>query len=275
MKLRAVALAVAMSTTAVAQGQPPGAAAAADPILAKAFDHGVAFLEQFSHVVGEEEYDQTYTRRWFSPVPRKRTLTSEVLFAILPDGTWQMFRDVLKVDGRRVADREARLARLLSSPSESALTQADAISTEGARYNLTDVGTLDSPLNAVALLQPRYRDRLRFDPPRPEGGNRRTQWVIGFHEIQSPSIFQNRDGSDLSVSGSVWLDETGRIMRTILNPDELTRITTEFATNAELGMDVPTKMIASYAFRVNETFVGVATYTRFRKFNVTTTESVR
>jgi hypothetical protein len=34
-------------------------------------------------------------------------------------------------------------------------------------------------------------------------------------------------------------------------------------------------MIASYAFRVNETFVGVATYTRFRKFNVTTTESVR
>jgi hypothetical protein len=244
--------------------------------LATAYVH--RFIEAFSNVVAEERSTQEATRQ-------RRTLRSDVLLVRYPSATaWQVFRDVLEVDGKPVQDaRPDRLATLFLEPPENALRRADEVARAGARYNLHDIGTLNNPLQVLAFLQVNYRDRFRFTVAGLERSLGPTVRLVRFEELARPTVIRRNRNLDLPSHGSVWIDEqTGRVVKTELRIPRPTAgsqpfrsedpfpatITTLFAFNEELGIDVPVEMRDWYP--PGDYMRGMATYGRFRRFQVHT-----
>lgn len=245
-----------------------------DELMARTAAYVSQFVNQFSNVVAEETLVQETT------IPRrKRTMKSDFLLVRYPGDTqWQAFRDVAEVDGKPVRDKEERLTRLFLEPAESALRRARNLQEAGARYNLLDIGTLNNPLIVVAFLQDGYRERFRFNLAGLEkklGPNVRT---VQFQEWKLPSLIKGNGNQDILTRGLVWIEEdTGRVVKTELRIGGRSApisIITLYKLDDELGINVPVEMRDWYPDGTGE-IRGVASYGRFRRFQITTTEEVK
>ena len=264
MRLHVASVLLALAVTrADAQAPKP-------PIIDLATAYVHRFVDAFSNVVAEERYTQEVPRQ-------RRTLRSDFLLVRYPGATrWQAFRDVLEVDGKRVQEeRQDRLAMLFLEPPENALRRIDEIARASARYNLRDIGTLNSPLHVLFILQVDYRDRFRFSVAGLDRSLGPTVRIVRFEESARPTLIRS-NFNDRPSRGFVWIDEqTGRIVKTELRialPTENsfpTTITTLFGFNEELAIDVPLEMRDSYPLDSGD-MKGVATYSRFRRFQVNT-----
>lgn len=270
-------LACVLTLAATANGPAGATLHAQSPemrdLLDKATEQTMAFIERFANVVADEVYVQEMSR------PRaKRTLHSELALVRYPGATqWLMFRDVHEVDGKPVGDREQSLQRLFLEPPRSALRRATEIAQASARHNLIDIGTLNNPLLAMAFLQPQYRDHFRFiraGLAKDLGPRVRT---VQFEEFQRPTILRAGSNSDLVSRGLMWIDEaTGRLVKTELEVGQARvrpEIVTLYRFDEELGVNVPAEMRDWYPDGTGEVR-GVATYGKFRKFEVRTDESI-
>ena len=245
-------------------------------LLDKATVQVVDFVTRFSNVVTEEIYVQEMNR------PRKkRTLRSDLALVLYPGATqWLLFRDVYEVDGKPVrgeAEQE-RITRLFLEPPANALRRAAEIAQVGARHNLLDVGTINHPLLALAMLQPEYRTHFRFNLAGLEKDLGPRVRTVRFQEFQRPTILKANANGDLPVQGLMWIDElTGRVVKTELDfglsrtPPE---VVTLFKQDEELGLNVPAEMRDWYPDGAGE-FRGVATYGKFRRFQVRTESQTR
>jgi len=255
----------------------PGRAASqsnADALMTKTAAYVARFVDQFSNVVAEETLLQETT------IPRrKRTMRSDFLLVRYPgDPQWQVFRDVAEVDGKPVRDKEERLTRLFLEPASSAVRRARELQEAGARYNLLDIGSLNNPLMVLAFLQDSYRERFRFNLAgldKKVGPNVRT---VQFQEWKVPTIIRGNGNQDILTRGLVWIEEdTGRVVKTELRiggRSAAISIITEYTLDDELGINVPVTMRDWYPDGTGE-IRGVATYGRFRRFQVRTTEEVK
>ena len=234
----------------------------------------VQFVDQFSNVVAEETLVQETT------IPRrKRTIKSDYLLVRYPGDTqWQSFRDVSEVDGKPVRDQQERLTKLFIEPSKSALRRAADLQSAGARYNLLDIGTLNNPLLALAFLQDSYRERFRYNLAGIEkklGPNVRT---VQFQERKAPSLLKGNSNQDILSRGLLWIEEdTGRVVKTELRLGPQVSpisIITLYKFDEGLGINVPVEMQDWYPDGQGE-IRGVATYGRFRRFQVKTDEEVK
>ena len=241
------------------------------------------FLDAFSNVVAEEQYTQERS------APRgRRTLRSDFVLVRYPTkAEWHVFRDVFEVDGNLIRDpRDERLVKLFLQPATSALRRAQEITTAGARYNIQDIGNLNNPVLAMAFLQRHYRDRFRFTV----GGRERKLGAairtIQFEESRAPTMFRRGGNLDLRAHGAIWADEgTGRVAKTELRLggrgfehssmswQPPSSITTIFGLDEKLGIDVPVEMRDHYPLDKVDVR-GVATYSRFRRFQVSTTADI-
>ncbi len=261
------------AAVAVVIAVSPGAAQTSrgDQLVALATAYVVDFLDRFSNVVAEERYIQQTT----SP-RRRRELKSDFLL-VKPPGSndWFQFRDVFEVDGAPVRDRDERLARLFHDEPRNALARANEVTREGARFNLeSSIGTVNKPLLAIAYLQPRYVARFRFTVgpiDRSVGAGVR---LVQFSEWARPTILRLAGANaDLPAGGRMWIEEgTGRVVKTELRAGEVEIITT-FAFDVDLQVAGPVEMRERY-LRLFE-ITGVATYGRFRRFEVRTEEEIR
>jgi hypothetical protein len=255
-------------------GAEPGAEAqTAKEVVAKATEYAHEFIARFSNVVAEERYEQQIT------VPRRtRILVSDFLLVRSSrDAFWQAFRDVAEVDGKPVRDREDRMMKLFLEPSPGALRRAEEIAGASAQYNLSNIGTLNNPLVAIAFLQRHYVDRFKFDLAGFEkslGPNVRT---VRFAELRKPTLLKRDGHNDLFSRGVLWLEaDTGRVIKTELETEGVGapfRVTTTYRFDEELGVNVPTVMEDWYSLRAGE-FRGKATYGKFRRFKVQTHETI-
>jgi hypothetical protein len=245
-----------------------------DELIPRATRYTHQFIDKFSNVVAEERYEQEIT----AP-RRKRVLTSDFLLVRYPGDTlWQTFRDVAEVDGKPVRDREGRMMKLFLEPSEDALRRAGELARASSRHNLVDVGSLSNPLLVMAFLQTHYVDRFRFNLAgldKKLGPDVRT---VRFVEFVRPTLLKIDAATDVFSRGLMWIEEgTGRVVRTELqlgNNALGVRITTDFAFDEELGINVPTVMLDRYPQRDGE-FRGKATYGKFRRFEVKTEEAIK
>lgn len=249
-------------------------------VLDRMTEYVRTFVREFANVVAEERYVQTANPNNPGPGPRKRVLLSDFLLVKGQDANdWYQFRDVREVDGKPVADRERRLTELFLQPWDAVIRQAARIHNDGARFNLLNIGSINYPLLAIALVQPHYRDRFEFSVGKLEREQGRDLRVISFSE---------RDRSSTVIGGMrsfgrVWVDEaTGRVMKTEVQLRNSMRnsiqrfpytITTVFVMDERLQLAVPAEMRDSYPGYLDMT--GVATYGKFRSFQVRTTEEVR
>jgi hypothetical protein len=246
-------------------------------VLDRASSYVLRFVGAFENVVAEEVYVQE-----MSSPRRKRTIKSDYLFVKYPDVVGSMsLRDPFEVDGKPVRDAASadRMMRLFTSPVPNAVLRARALAEEGARYNLIDIGTVNNPVLAMVLLQPNYRSRFRFNLAGIEKDLGPTIRTVRFEEFQIPSILRGGANQDMLSRGLMWVDEeTGRVVRTRLQiglsrtPPE---IVTTYRHEPELGIDVPAEMRDWFPDGRFGDIRGVATYGRFRRFQVKTDETIQ
>jgi len=303
----AAAIATILATpTAAASNRP-----ALDVVLARAGAYVAEFQRQLSGIVAEERYRQEVkasSRRSGCPPSRTRAATaacpeplvhpvrSELrsdLLLVKPVATreWLQFRDVFEVDGQPVRDRSERLTRLFLDPSSASANQIAMILNESARYNIGDIQrNINTPLFALQFLEPSNQPRFTFKRTRdrvPDGmraaptvpGAFRTSievWAIEYEEKQPGTMIRTADFRDLPSRGRFWIEpDTGRVLVSELvarNRSVDGTVDVSYQSEPLLGLLVPIEMRERYKDQHGVRIEAVATYGRFRQFQVSVDE---
>jgi hypothetical protein len=265
-------------------GISASAAAQAPSLIDRVSTYVEQFQQQFGSVVAEERYEQRIRRFVGSTSSSSNArlgetvLLSDFLLVQVPGEGWLPFRDVFERDGAKVRDREDRLSALfLTGSSRSAFEQAKRIMDEGARYNIGNVQrNINQPTLALGFASRQHRTRFDFT----EKGRDADGTVIEFKEMTRPTIVSTTNGRDLPVRGKFWVEaETGVVRRTELEAIDTglnARIVVTYQHDAALGIWVPARMDERYRRgRDSVEVIGAATYSRFRRFQVSTKEDIQ
>jgi hypothetical protein len=283
--MRVAVLVTAISLTIASS---PRAQVSLDELLAKAGAYVESFQRSFGSVVAEERYEQTLRRAPGATTssvqrgasgPTDTVLVSDFLLVQVPGEGWLPFRDVFERDGKQVRDRQERLATLfLKGSSRNALDQARAIMDESARYNIGNVSrNINVPTLVLPFLTAEYRTRFSFKHGKREENDPGV--VIEFKETGRPTFISTTGGRDLPASGRVWVDERdGTVLRTELHAIDTgveAHIVVTYEPDSGTGLRVPVRMEERFRRARDPMEVrGVATYSRFRRFQVSTTEEI-
>ena len=247
------------------------------------------FLEKFSNVVSEETYLQDSSVPMQSAMllgragsgARNRALKSDFLLVSVSSAQdWVPFRDVFEVDGQLIRDRDSRLAKLFLKPSRNSLEQVYRIQDESARYNLGNMRrTINNPVLGIAMLQSEFQQRFHYSLGKLDPKVGPGVWIIEYKEEARPSFIRGRSDLDLFAHGRLWIEaDTGRLMKTEVLLDQPTlraRITTSFRFDNRFGIAVPYEMQEEYKFDNGIKVTAVATYDRFRRFDVSTEDTLK
>lgn len=171
-----------------------------------------SYGEKASIVVCTERYEQE-SRGSLSAEVKKRTLVSD--FAIVRADAihgWLGFRDVIEVDGRRVADRDDRLARVLMD-AEGRFDEARRLSDESARFNIGSIErNFNVPTTALFFFGRENRDRFKVTARRVADDG---TWEIAFKETSKPTMIRTPDGASVPAAGTIWVQpDSGTVVRT-------------------------------------------------------------
>jgi hypothetical protein len=284
--------------------QPPTLAA----VLERAGVYVVEFQRQLSGIVAEEHYVQdvrmvlpSATGR-FRPLPplSHRELISDFLL-VRPAGAdrWVEFRDVFDVDGKPVRDRDERLTKLFLEPNRSTADQVQKIVAESTRYNIGNMQrTVNVPVLPLVFLDPAQQGRFRFK--RTTGGTpllahiaRKNAdagppshfeapadaWVIQYEEVEKLTMIRTTNGRDLPAHGRFWIEPaTGRVLMSELVAEDISlrgTIGVSYQSEPLVGLLVPVEMRERYLIRRDGSRIeGVATYGKFRQFQVKVDEKI-
>lgn len=222
-------------------------------------------------------------------------LTSDFLL-VKPEGSDRFveFRDVFEVDGQAVRDRQDRLTKLFLDASKH-IDQVRAIIDESARYNIGNIDrNVNTPMLSLLFLQKSYQERFRFKRSRadrpdlaaltlasrgePTSFRIATEvWVIDFKETGRKTVIRTPDGRDFPAAGRFWIDPvTGAVLMSELvmeGTDVSATIDVNYQSEPLLRFRVPVEMRERYRAR-EDRIEGVATYGRFRQFQVRTDEEI-
>jgi len=255
-------------------------------------DRAGAYVESFQHkfgsVVAEERYEQKL-RRIPNPTstsvqqrggsgPQETTLVSDFLLVEVKGEGWIPFRDVFERDGKPVRDRESRLAKIFLNGGRNAFEQARAVMDEGARYNIGNINrNINAPTLALAFLTAQHRRRFEFKLGKRDDSDPGV--AIEYRETARPTFVSTTGGRDLPVKGRFWINEAdGTVLRTELDAVDTgveAHITVTYERDDGIGLFAPARMEERYRRPRDPMEVqGVATYSRFRRFQVSTTEEL-
>jgi len=269
----------------VAVGQGVLAQADVYALVDKASAYVETFQQNFGSVVAEERYAQNLRRgpgattsaRGVSG-PVETVLVSDFLLVEVKGEGWLPFRDVYERDGKPVRDREERLTAIFLKGDRNALDQARAVMSEGARYNIGNITrTVNLPTLPLLFLTRRHRDRFDFKLGKQDKSDPGVE--IEFRERTRPTFISGLEGRDLPVEGRFWVNEAdGTVVRTELDAVDTSveaHISVTYAADDGLGMFVPSRMEERYRRPRDPMEIrGVATYSRFRRFQVNTSEEL-
>jgi len=242
-------------------------------VVSRASAYVSYFLSHFTSVVAEE----TYVQRIDVLNGQARTSKADFLLVqIGPKNQWLPFRDVYEVNGSRLHDRENRLVDLFANPSPDLLAQAKAIDAESYKYNLGATRSINNPMLGIALLQPELLSHFTFSLGGTDKIDGEPVDVLKFEESGRPTIVHQNNGGDLPCEGRYWIAGSGTLLKSemVLNTrEQMTRVTITFKPDDRLGVAVPVRMEEIYAPAGAARTTAVATYGRFRKFEVKTEEA--
>jgi hypothetical protein len=243
-------------------------------------------------IVAEEHYRQTAVSNpgigGSGLSTQTRTTQAYLLSVSLGSLGWLAFRDVYRLDGRPVRGREERLSRLLQNITPDSLAQARTIAAESARYNLNPSSarinrTLNLPLTALLYVRTANQRRSTFTLGKADRVSGITCATLQFVETTRPRIIGTSD--DAPAQGTFWIDTAagGRLIKTELRiastaGREVVRstIAVTYARVDKLDVWLPTVMHETYVLPASsQTLTAHATYSDFREFTVSTSESIK
>ena len=261
-----------------------------EAILARAGEYVVQLEADLSGLVAEEHYTQDVAGA-VTALPggrgnaggirqdgEHRDLKSDLLL-IRPQGAdrYIQFRDVFEVDGHPVRDRDDRLVTLFLHPAPSTLDQLQAIADESSRYNIGNVTrNLNVPVVALIFLQPNNQPRFKFSIAKT--GASGEPWEIEYHEVQPETLIRTTAARDLPAHGRFRIDPlSGRVWMSELVAEDAAvhaDVTVTYQWAPALGVLVPAEMRESISMPRGPDIKGKATYSRFRRFQVSVEESL-
>jgi hypothetical protein len=268
----------------------PNAAATLEDVLSRAASYVVRFERVIPSVVAEEHYRQRLilhqpsgpgSRVPRSPEDAQRTeLKSDFLMVRSQDtDMWIPFRDVFEVDGKPVRAREERLTKLLIDASGSSYDRAWRLTEESARYNIGPVQrTVNVPTQALQFLLPSNQPKSAFRRAGDERIGHVPVWEVRFEEIGLPTLIRTIGGASLPATGTFWIEPaTGAVLRSMVRtklPSFRSEIVVTFEPHQDVDVRLPAELREKYTGSGYE-LDGTATYSRFRKFRVTTDEVIK
>ena len=241
-----------------APGAPSESSSYSPELPARTAAYVGGFVQALANVVGQEDFDL------------RKPVRSDFLLVRYPGSDQELlaYRDVYQVDGAALPGREDRLADLFIKPFDDIRDRARQIVSDGEEH----VPALLNPLYALSFLQGHYQTRFRITvadakAPWPDGVK-----VVTFVEAVRPTLL--RWGSfgdfDLPSRGKAWIEEaTGRVFQTELeigSGRDRPFVSTTFKLDERLQVMVPAEMRTKNPN-------GVAVYSDFRRFDVSTTET--
>jgi hypothetical protein len=273
-------------------------------ILQRAAAYVEDFQRQLSGIVAEETYIQEIVPALGMNAGagrlQRRRLRSDLLLVRPEDAvTWVQFRDVFEVDGQPVRDREERLTRLFLSSDVSSAKQIQEIRSESARYNIGGiVRTMNLPVLPLSVLASFSQPRFRFTVEDRPGGSRRPTignsavsaapnfkvtaegWIVKFEEVAGPTLVYTTGGGNIFSRGRFWIEpDTGRVlMSEMITADASVRgeLLVSYQSEPVLGLLVPIELRERYSENGprRPTITGQATYSNFRRFEVSVDQSI-
>ncbi|MEI6667318.1 MAG: VWA domain-containing protein [Acidobacteriota bacterium] len=268
----------------------PSAAVPVPTVVQKATAYLAGYLRTLSSVVSEEQYEQRLERPQQGRTgqgslvrtveTQRRDLTSDVLLVQLPGiRGWYEFRDVFRVDGTVVRDRNDRLIKLFVEPHANRLAQADQILEESSRHNIGDgVRDTNLPTFALQFLLPAVIGKLTFRLQGSELVDGKNAQIVVYNEVARPTMIRGDGDSDVPATGQFWIDpETGAVVKTRVETKSgsvRTRIDVTYRLEPKLGISVPALM-EERREAAGEVLQGRATYGNFRRFTVGTVEEIK
>jgi hypothetical protein len=261
-------------------------------LVGRAAAYVETFQANFGSVVAEERYEQTLRRAPGANTsvqqrggtgPTQTVLVSDFLLVQVKGEGWLPFRDVFERDGKPLRDREERLAAIFLGGGRNAFEQARAVMDEGARYNIGNINrNINAPTLPLVFLTDRHRRRFEFKLAKRDESE--TGAVLEFRETGRPTFISTASGPgmpprDLPVRGKFWVNEAdGTVLRTELEAVDTAVtafITVTYERDEGIGFFVPSRMEERYRRPRDPMEVqGVATYSRFRRFQVSTSEEL-
>ena len=272
---------------AVLAPRPSAESSRLQDILARAADYVALFVSRFSNIVAEEKYIQdaktfpnqskgkTKTLVLTRGMVRHVELVSDFLLVKSREGNQvYSFRDVYSVNGEPVRDRQDRLVKLFVQPTTTAAKDMEKIAFESARYSFGgDTRTLNNPLIAIGFLQAIYQPRFKFSLRGADSEAGKDIWVIEYEEKARPTLIRQIPDGDMAAKGRFWIEgATGRVVKTEVTVLDSDTVVTLFRLDERFNIAVPYEMREDFWIG-GEVVSGVATYDRFRQFNVDTAES--
>ena len=255
----------------VAPSPPPAREAELQLALARLFDYAEGYERQYSMLVAEEDYRQSY--------PSGRIHLRSDFLLVRPADRWVSFRDVFEVDGKPVRDRDDRLKRLFLDPTPEAQARLQAVTDESARFNVGPVArNINVPLFPLSILKTYNRLRFDFKLGRDADSAGVRVWRVEYSERLRPTLVKDLQGDDVPVSGWFLVDQlTGAIVETSVRTSRgpaTGEMLVRYRRDPVLGLWVPAQMRETFRdgrFAITD---GQATYSNFRRFQVTTEQKI-
>ena len=257
-----------------------------DEVVARASAYVEVYVKELTTVVMEEDYRQSHFRRGRVNPTRTRLRSEFLLVRLGEDAAWTGFRDVFESNGRRVRDRQDRLASLFLDDTTTAVARARRIVEESSRYNLgTTSRTFNIPTYALSYLLPANTARFRFEQDGVGcGDDHPTAWNIRYEEIVTPTLTRGFQNISLPSNGRFCIDpDAGTVFETEIElhhpsvgrevPATEAVAEVMFALNPNVGLWVPTEMRERYSERRGGRTTSTARYGNYRKFSVSTSEN--
>ncbi len=276
------------------------------PALSATLSRAATYVEKFADRVSGFVTAESYVQDVIPPMnrfgsrpgnirpytgPLHRELKSDLLL-VRPVGSdgWMQFRDVTEVDGRKLKDRNDRLAKLFLEPSQSTATQSRKIMEESARYNIGEnERNINLPVLALAVLDRRMQPGFQFStestadkpglPASPAFAPTADALVVFFKETQLHTMVASPQGKNMPASGRFWLDKTtSQVFMTEIGVEDLSLravIHVAYGAADNIDLPVPIEMHERYENKLNGTRVeGAAKYSNFREFKVAVDEDI-
>ena len=258
---------------------------ALEDVIARVSAYVWTFVEEFSTVVTEEDYRQSnFSRSRTDPV-RVQLRSEFLLVRIAGADAWTGFRDIFEVNGRRVRDRQDRLAALFIENTSTAVEQARRIVAESTRYNLGSTHrTFNIPTYALSFLLPANVTRFEFEKDGEGCGDLPSAWRIRYEEVEHPTLTRGFQNISLPSQGRFCVDpDSGTVLETeirLSHPSvgrdvRATDASAEvrFALDANVNLWVPVEMRESYTERRGGRTSSTARYANYRKFSIAVSEN--
>jgi VWFA-related protein len=251
--------------------------------MARLTEYVAGYERQYSALVAEEDYRQTARSE-------RVHLRSDFLLVKAQDtDEWVSFRDVFRVNGEPVRDREDRLKKLFLDASPDAYQRLITIRDESARYNIGSVlRTINVPLFPLRFLTPENRQRCDFRLAAARDSHGTQVWRIEFAEREGPTLVDDGSGR-MNFPATGWFlveRATGAIVETGIEFKRESfgvEIVVSYRRDPVLGLWVPERMNETYrermegfggALQFTTTLRGEAFYSNFRRFQVRTEEKI-